>query len=256
MKKAKRNSIIALLVLVAVGFSGCGIRVGIRKPSDNNKEVASTSEGSVSEDVNEALEITDSTRVKINISVAKLTIKSTDGDKLTVVSRGNEKYGKIKVSSSGNKITIADEDRNVWPGISGPHGNVNRTVVIEIPKTFKGDMDITSGVGATTIEDISFKKVTIDGGVGSIDINNITFEDLKLKQGVGAVHMTLNKIEGDLQYEGGVGAADITIPDNSPVNIKTQSGLGKCNVSAKTSSEGKYEFDLTSGIGEISVTSH
>ena len=86
-------------------------------------------------------------------------------------------------------------------------------------------------------------NIDLDEECGNIDIEG----------GVGKFDLKLSKVGGNLTYKGGVGEANITIPENAPVDIKSGTGLGDFKQTAKTSGEGKYIFDVKTGIGSITI---
>ena len=102
---------------------------------------------------------------------------------------------------------------------------------------------------------IQFNKLYLESGVGDVELETKERTgDIDIKGGVGSVDVSLGDVNGNLTFQGGVGDTNISIPSNSPVSIKTDSGLGNANISAKTSGENKYIFDISIGIGEINIT--
>lgn len=65
--------------------------------------------------------------------------------------------------------------------------------------------------------------------------------------------MNIKKVGGDLIYDGGVGSSNIKIPKNSPIIIKSESGLGSIENEAVISSNGDYIFDISVGVGSIRI---
>lgn len=269
----------SLKVLIALTLTtmltGCGVKFGIESRENSwfnmaNKENDEIWSSKYSENVNIIESMNSVTSLDITIDVSNVNIKYYDGTELEI-SGVLSKYSRgIKTERKSNSLRIREESKKT--------ANINRgksgELIIKVPKSFNGDLDfkfgvgeynikglkvdnmqVHTGIGQLTMEDISFSKLALESGVGEVYLNtNQKTGEINVKGGIGEVNISLGDINGDLTFQGGMGSANIIIPENAPVNIKTNSGLGPSNISAKTSGENKYIFKINMGIGELNIT--
>ena len=270
MKKILK--IIMALTLTTTMITGCGVKFGIESRSNNwfKKSFNNSQEESSSKNVNISESIEGITNLDISIDVSNVDIKYYDGDNLEI-SGVLSRYSKgINVEKSSSKFIIKEE--------SNHNKNINidnsSDLEINIPRSFNGDLEINFGVGEYEVDDLEVNNVSIKTGVGSLSLEEISFNKLELESGVGEVsletkkktgditieggvgeiYVSLEDINGNLKLNGGLGSATIKIPTDAPININSDAGLGSTNISAKTSNEAKYKFDVKVGIGEVKIT--
>lgn len=70
---------------------------------------------------------------------------------------------------------------------------------------------------------------------------------------MGEFSLKLTEVGGNLTYSGGMGEATIDIPDNAPVKLITDTSIGETNITATTSGENTYTFDISSRIGSVTI---
>ena len=280
---------VSALALSTTLLSGCGIRFGIESREnkkniidgfiDNitNNDLNSNSNNSSSSIYNEDLHQSISTeginKIDISILASEVTIKAVGGNDITLDCTGSSNMVKeTTYNKNKNTIYIQEKGENSFNYI-GINNNVSRKVVIGIPSSFDGDAIISCGAGEIIINDAVFKTLDIKGGAGELTLSNIVFENLSLDQGIGETTINLNKkcgdmdisggmgeftltlseVGGNLTYSGVIGEATIDLPENAPVKILTNAGLGGTDISATTSGENTYTFDLSVGIGSLTV---
>lgn len=265
----------AFLILTSLGFIGCDVKINVNDKHRDRGEL---------KDINKDFKIDNVKKLKISISTANINVNLGDNDTLNI---NGKLYGgeeNLVVRENGSDLSIEDKefndlsnkDINLDMSIFKNENNddfENNKVNITIPKKYKENLNLTFGVGDIKLKDIDVKNLELQTGAGNIGINNIVFSsldynagagnldmdldkkcgDMNIKGGVGNIKIKLAEVGGNLDLQGGVGNTNISIPKNSPVRINASNGLGQVNVKAETSGEGKYVFDLTSGVGNISV---
>lgn len=287
--KKKTLLAISALVLSATILAGCNIRFGInsRESKHNNltdfienvttdglninNNSNNTSTASYSEEIHKSISSEGIDNLDISILASEVTIKTIGGNDITLDCTGTSNIIKeTKFDKRRGTIYIEEKGVNYF-NMNG--FNPTRKVIIGIPESFKGNAIISCGAGTVSINDSSFKSLDLKGGIGELTISNIYFDNLTLKQGMGETNISLNnkcgdmdisggmgefylslsEVGGNLTYSGGMGEATIDLPDNAPVKIITDTGLGDTNISATTSGENTYIFDLSVGIGSLTV---
>ncbi|VYU22221.1 DUF4097 family beta strand repeat protein [Clostridium tertium] len=205
--------------------------------------------------------------MKIDVSDVKVIYH--DGSNVEITGELSSYSKGVDVNKSGSTFQIVEEAKK-----TGNLGvNDYSELLIKIPRSFNGDFKLDFGVGSFNVRDLVLNNVEINSGVGEVSLDEISFNKLDLESGVGSVSLVtkeksgdiyieggvgevnveLGDINGNLKFDGGIGSADIKVPVDAPIRINTKSGLGEANVSAKTSNEGKYTFDLNVGLGEVTV---
>lgn len=267
----KRKCILVAIAILSLSMliGGCSIRVGKIFRTNNNIEEEKLFKG---KGLNESINIDGIKRIDVEIYYGDIDIKPYDGNEIKVninCDAEDTRFEKI-----GNDIKILDEDLNfnLDFGIL-ERSDKKRNVLIEVPRSFKGDLEFKCGAGVVNIENLKLERFNIEGGAGKLNIRDISFKDLDLKQGVGEITLNLgeksgnidieggvgstklymNEVGGDIKIDGGVGECIVDIPKNSPVKINTESGLGNVQVKESVSEEDKYKLEIKSGIGSIII---
>lgn len=288
--KKKTLLAISALILSTTMFAGCNIRFGITSRENKHNNISefiknvttndlninnnsnNTSTALYSEDLHKSISSEGIDNLDISILASEVNIKSIGGNDITLDCTGTSNIVKeTKFDKSHGTIYIEENGINSF-NMNG-FNNQTRKVIIGIPESFKGNAIISCGAGTVAINDSLFESLNLEGGMGELIISNIYFDKLTLKQGMGETNISLNKkcgdmdisggmgefylslseVGGNLTYSGGMGEATIDLPDNSPVKIITDTGLGDTNISATTSGENTYIFDLSVGIGSLTV---
>ena len=264
-----RKIIIMTIVIgiLASTLTSCSLKFGVESRKESN-----SSEGSM-EQSSKLIPIDGIENIDIDIDAANIVINEVDGNEVNVEFIGKRNLeNKTKVEKEGNTIVIKQNYSNSGFkfGISSFEG---QKVIIGIPSIYIENLSLEYGAGNVTVKGIKVNDLYIIGGAGNLDIRNIVFTSLDLEQGVGNTDIELKEKSGNIKIEGGagnlslkmeevagnltcaggVGQTKIYIPDQSPVQIKTSSGLGKSDINANTSGENTYKFNLDVGIGSISV---
>ena len=262
----KRIVNVILALTITTLLSGCGIKFGI---SDRNENSNTEYSSGVSQEVNINESMNEISKLDISIGTSNVKVNYYDGVDINISGRLS-KYSKgIKTERNSDILLIIEESKK-----TNINGDNLSNLVINIPKSFSGDFDFSFGVGEANISNLELKEVNISSGVGEMNLKDLSFNKLSLESGVGTTNLitskktgeinidggvgetniTLEDIGGNLTFEGGVGSAVIKVPVNAPINIKSKSGLGEAEISAKTSNDAKYTFDVKVGLGDIEVT--
>lgn len=250
---------LVVLVILALGLFGCDFEVGI---SDREKSNVNN--------INKSIEINEVKKIKISFDIGKLKVEKYDGDKLQIKANLKKKCKKYTVEDKDGVIDInIKSSGNIFKYTS----NKDPELTVLVPKKYSDDLYINTGLGATEIKGVTGKNVEVKAGAGDLLIDNISFKNLKfyagagesninlgkdtgnidIKGGVGEVNVNLEEVNGDLSCACGMGEVNIQIPKNAPVIFNEKSGLGDCKITATTSGEDLFEYNLKVGIGEIEV---
>lgn len=278
--KKKLFIIIPALVLTATLLVGCNVEWGIKSRNNNNNSDDSSQNNITmyDENINKTIPMDGIENVDIDLFASNVTINSVDDSDLTIVCKGSSTVvDKTTIEVNGDTLNIKENGVGSNFGFNFNFDLINtsntRELIINIPKDFNKDLKLTCGAGNVNLNGITTNELTIDGGAGNLYIKDLVFNELSLTQGVGNtdvdlksksgdmdIHggvgnltLKLEDVGGDLDYDGGVGNTIIYLPDNSPVKIETSSGVGSININAKTSGENTYIFDLSLGVGRITV---
>ena len=178
--------------------------------------------------------------LEIEISMARLTLKAEDCEKITV--KTNLKN--LTAKESGGKLKIKDRTKvkrqadSAFVEIIYPSGTVFENVDIdsgagkfEINSLTCVSFDLDLGAGETIIDSLTVSgEADIDGGAGALTFLNADICAIDLDMGVGAL-----SFDGILR-----GRSEISL------------GVGEAIFTLRGKKEG-YTLDLEKGMGEITV---
>lgn len=259
---------IIMVLSLATMLTSCGISFGVESRRSSNKSSGSSLR-SAGEEVNLSEDINDVNKINIRIDVSDLNIVHHDGSNVEITGELSSYSRGIDVNKSGSTFEIVEETKK-----STNLGSNNYSkLLIKIPRSFNGDLKLDFGVGTFNVSDLVLNNVEVEAGVGDVSLDGISFKSLDLESGVGSVSLItkektgdiyisggvgevdveLGDINGNLKFEGGVGSANFKVPVDAPIRINSKAGLGDANIKAKTSNEGKYNFDLEVGLGQVTV---
>ncbi|MGG7177827.1 DUF4097 family beta strand repeat-containing protein [Clostridium paraputrificum] len=250
------------IIVVSLTISGCSVKLGMDKRNSNSDK-----------NIEKTVSVEGVKSLMINTDMSKINVMNYDGDEIKITAELSDSTKGIDISQVGDKLDISEKTSGANFSIFGKSNYNASDIEISIPKNFKGDITITQGVGEIIMEGLRAEKLTLKGGAGEIRGSEIVCNKLKvdagvgdiklflaeksgdidINGGVGEINLEIAEVGGNLEYKGGVGSARIRIPNNAPVKFNAKSGLGNCDIKAKTSNESKYVFDLSVGIGEIKV---
>ncbi|MBE6926711.1 MAG: DUF4097 domain-containing protein [Ruminococcaceae bacterium] len=205
--------------------------------------------------------------LEIVINAADFSIKK--GKSFSVES--NLKH--IQVEEKGSTLSI-EETRK----FSGTYADA--VLILYIPAETEFDnVELTTGAGRLTIEDLSVETIDfelgtgevnitsltatrsaeIDGGAGRITVSGGALNDLDLGMGVGQLNLT-SALSGNCRMDLGIGASDITlIGSKEDYKLEVNKGIGDLSVDGQSvndygsSGNGANEVEINGGIGAIRI---
>lgn len=267
----KKYISITVAIALTTLLAGCGVKFGIESRNNWwNNNVTTDDSSNKSESVNISEDITKINKLDIKIDVSNVKINYYDGQNVEISGRLSKYSRGVRIEKKSDTLSIIEESKNNKNLTKDTSSNLT----IDIPRSFKGNFELNFGVGQCEINDLELKDVKIQNGVGELTLNEISFEkidlnsgvgettletskktgNINIKGGIGQTNISLGDINGDLKFDGGMGSTTIKVPENAPIKITSTSGLGEARIKAKTSNEGKYNFDISVGIGEVEVT--
>ena len=210
----KKISFYLASVMLSVFFIGCN--------NSNAKDVNST----VTK-IDKTESISGVEEIRIESGASEINLYAYDGSEVKVKGELGDYSKSLEINKRGNTLYIKEDLK---------------------------DINIDGGAGKLTLSNICFNRLDLDSGVGQVNIETGDRSgDIDINGGVGEVNVAIKKVGGDLIYDGGVGSSNIKIPKNSPISIKSESGLGSIENEAVISGNGDYIFDISVGVGSIRI---
>ena len=155
---------VVLAVTLTTLLGGCGVRFGIdsrRNSWSSNNSTGTYEKVDISEDMNEI------NKLDISISVSNVKINYYDGSDIKI-SGSLSKYSKgIKTERKSDKLIIKEESEKTIKVMDDSKSNL----IIDVPKSFNGDLDLDLGVGEYEINDLVLNNIDIENGVGDLTLN-------------------------------------------------------------------------------------
>lgn len=204
--------------------------------------------------------------LEIDLAAAELTIQN--GDRFALSSN----LSGLSVKNQNGCLKI--EEKSGWTT-----GKNRAEVVLTIPKDMGFDqVDLDTGAGVVTIEDLEAKTVDldlgagkveiarlcvseeadIDGGVGSLTISSGEIQNLDLDMGVGKLALSA-KLTGWSKLDMGVGSAEFTLIDQESYRIMVDKGLGEITVAGDAMEDGavfgsgETDVRVNGGVGAVHI---
>lgn len=263
-------SIVAILlaIILAVSINGWG---GIFSSDIFTKGII-TSNKKVVKDL-EFDNIENIKNIKTDFTISDLTITENNEDDIKVIVKSNrnlkdKKYIKSEINS--NTLTIEDVNQKTNRNIFNIFKGYSLEVEIKIPKSYKGDIEISNKVGNITFdsdldlnnldvdlktgdingtEKINSKKVTINNKVGDIDFEYLNSENLVIKGKTGDIN--IEEFIGEGSIESQIGDINCRIDNlNGDFDIKSRVGDVELYINRDLS----FIFEGNKDIGEINTS--
>lgn len=217
--------------------------------------------------INETIGIKGISQIDLKLTIGQVTIYESNSEKIEIGGSitGNSSQG-VEVKRLGEVVNIKQKI-GFFPVKFGV-----TEIMIGIPATFNKDITVSQSTGKLKIQKINVDSIEIKTMAASLDVDDILFKDLILKtgpgwsdidlkrksgnividSGVGKVKLKVDKIGGDIRFNGGTVGGTLVIPQNAPVDI-TNLGNKKGQISALTSDEGLYNIFIKPGVGKLKV---
>lgn len=238
-------SALVLCVALCFSFTGCEVHVNGLDTSDYN-------EVTVDEKISHDLK--DIEKLNIKISVADVKFIEGTGDEVSISIhgkvRGRMKQGDKYMSCEKRGNALEFETKDEYKKVN----NSGITAEVHLPKSYSKELKVDVGVGDVFIEGYEFSKLTGNMGVGEVLIKDVK-APMDIKAGVGDVKVELSQLAGDVTIKNGTGDVSLTMPDNAEFSLNAKKGVGDVKNSFGSSKvgSGKYQVDLKTGVGDVTV---
>jgi len=206
------------------------------------------------------------TSLELEIGGADLEIKT--GETLRVESN----LKNLKVETKNGCLTIEDETN------LGIYNGAELTLYLPEGTVFE-KVEISTGAGRLTVEELSAEKLSlelgageviinrltatesceIDGGAGAITVKNGSLHDLSMDMGVGQLTMAAS-LTGVSDLDMGVGETELTLLGGKEAyRIRIEKGVGSAEVDGNsvgdgaTIGDGANRIHIEGGVGSIEV---
>jgi len=178
---------------------------------------------------------------KINLDTASANIEIKIGDEFKV-----EIDTKNKVTSRLNNGELKVEEKQRWFWNTKFSGNIT----IYVPENIiLKDLDLNTGAGKITIDNIKSEKCNIEHGAGLLKMSNSNFDKTNIDGGAGKIEIYSSKLN-DLHLDCGVGKVEIEAMITG--NSKVSADVGQIDLLLLGNSE-DYKIRVGKGIGSISI---
>lgn len=128
--------------------------------------------------------------------------------------------------------------------------NKQAIITVYVPDDFNARrIDIDSGAGNVTLEELTTNKLIINAGVGDINGFNISAKSVEVNGGVGDIGFTDVNF-ADVEFESGVG--DVKLEGKISGKSNFDCGIGDIEIKIEGFRE-DYALDIDSGLGRIRV---
>lgn len=178
--------------------------------------------------------------------------------------------GELRVSGGANKLMEGTLEYNVpsWkPEVISSHNGTHATITLRQP-----DTGANFGHSRNTWDLQLANKVLLDlivncgAGQARLDLGDVELRNLQVHIGVGQVDLDLTgkpKHDYEVSINGGIGQANVRLPDGVGIWAQAKGGIGSINVSGLEKRGDHWENDLydkakvnvrvevKGGIGEI-----
>lgn len=193
---------------------------------DIDRDIDLIDDTTVFYDENSSKYYTDIKNLDVDLSYISFEIVETSDKEIKVEASGV--YSDYKCYEENNTLVIENTKDIEWLNT-----NKRSYVTVYMPKGMQFDnVDLDIGAGKCNIDSIKASTVELTVGAGEIVVNNIDCDMLEADTGVGEMEVN-GKVADYLSIECGIG--------NTIVNL--------------LSSQDKYNYNVSSGIGNVSVGS-
>ena len=175
--------------------------------------------------------------IEIDLNNSNLIIKR--GEEFKVEANNVSNSFKVKK----NNATLKIEESNFWF-----FNNNAGEVIVYVPSNID-ELNIDTGAGKITVDDIYASKFELDSGAGVVSVSNSNFDRTNIDGGTGTIDV-LNTTLSNLDLDVGVG--EVNINGEILGNSKIDCGIGEVNLTL-LGGESLYKLDIDSGIGDIKI---
>ena len=189
--------------------------------------------------------------IELDISFSDLEVLPTDSDVFTITSE--KSFLDVIVDEAEGQIEITeDEKNNKWFNVN-LNTDISNTVVIEVPKSFVGNIEIDNGFGSVDVYDLDVNKLDVTNDFGSIYLKNITAKtEIDCSIDFGDLEIE-NIFAPNLEFSAEFGTLSGTIDGNEDdFRINKSNDFGSSTLDTKK--DGKYMLSTTCAFGSADIT--
>lgn len=175
--------------------------------------------------------------LEIDVFTSNIIIK--EGETLSF--QTNNKY--IDSAQENNRFSIKEKRHNWF--------SQKQELILFVPKDFHfNEVEIETGAGKVTIEQLSTNQLSLNLGAGNISIENLmVLEKAKIESGAGKLEIHDGTIQ-NLDFDMGVGSVSLT--SKLTGNTKINTGVGTLQLSLIGTLE-DYSITLDKGLGNATI---
>lgn len=246
LQKVIKYVAMAFAIMLAIGIITGMANAAITVVSLVSGNIDSTNRSEQTVDV-----MTDFVGVKsLEINNSSGTFKILPGDTFRVEASNVSKDFQAKVNSNGVLIIDDDNDFIFFDiNINGFH-HPNSKITLYLPDDFIAEkVQIDSGAGSVTIEELYTEYLHISAGAGNITGNNLSADEVKVDGGVGNIKLRDVRFE-EADFNSGVG--NLSIEGVLLGKTKIDCGVGEVELDL-IGNINDYDIDVDSGVGTIRV---
>ncbi len=182
--------------------------------------------------------------INLDTNVMDITIERGEGYHL---SYNCEKYLEPEFEVKNNTFTLSQ------PDVSSPVFNISSnkcSMTLTVPSdVYFTKIDITSDVGAVSIEDIGAKTAIFQADVGDLTLDTCAFSDTNITADVGDI-TSLNTDLGNATISADVG--DIELNDATFESLDLSNDVGDVDLDCATKLS-NYQIELSTDVGDVTV---
>ncbi|MGN0487139.1 MAG: DUF4097 family beta strand repeat-containing protein [Acutalibacteraceae bacterium] len=161
---------------------------------------------------------------------------------------------KLSVESNVDSLTVEEKDGELVLRDGGTNlfqNGSSRKLILTVPEKFTfSRVDITTGAGKLTADDLRCQELRLELGVGRTNIKNlIALKNAKISGGVGELNIGFGKLK-NLKLEMGVG--NLTLEAALPGKSELDCGVGEMDITLIGSVK-DYTVELDKGLGNAVI---
>lgn len=146
------------------------------------------------------------------------------------------------------------------------------TLKVYLPASYKGDFTINYSAGEIEISDLELSGLSITGAAGEFTANNCKVGKLTingiagqvdyngeigamdLSGGMGDYNIELTApITGDSRISGTLGQVEITVPEGTKLNVNSAGNLGEVSIDSELRDANGAKFDINGNMGQFTI---
>lgn len=186
-----------------------------------------------------------------DLSLCSVTIKQGDSFSIT-----GDSLSQNEITESGKTWHVTTKKQRVSVRFLGfsfrfPARGGEYTITLPRDASFT-DVNLDIAASEVDIEQLTSKRITINGGAGSVDIDSLTAtETCKLKVGAGQITVDRGSLSGTSTLECSAGDIDLELSSLTG-NMDAQCSAGNIDLQLPNTPD-DYNFNTQTNLGYISI---